>query len=154
MMHQAILASLTISDWTFVVATIIGACVIVCAVVYETWLRLSHRKEQRDRAKDEAEVLREIIESLRSMKRGITTIKKKLDNRDSFAQRELTEAKRLILDVETRLVGHVTSSENRLTGQVVETKEIVRDTRSQITTIHGGQNNLGNNSIGGGQSQQ
>ena len=137
------LATTTVSDsmfWLLVVLIALISLLILIITALAVYSAHCERVKQRE---SEIEWTGELVATLKSLRRGISQIVKRLDGRDAYAQRELAEAKRLILDVE-----------ERLTGQIVETRDIARDTKQQITNIHGGMNNLGNNSIGGGQSQR
>lgn len=140
-------ATLETNEWLLL--AIVAIVLLLLAVVISLAIWVMHRqKMQEQQAENEwngelIATFQSISEQLRTNRRGITAVIKRLDGRDNIARDELREAKRLILDVE-----------ERLRHEITETKEIVRDTRSQITNIHGGQNNLGNNSIGGGQSQR
>jgi sensor histidine kinase YesM len=139
MTMNPILATMGIGEWLLLASIVLGCLVLSTLCVLIVWHYVSQ-------ARDEVEWNNELIAAIRSVRRGITSIQKRLDGSDERVQQELSEAKRLILDVESRL-----------TNQITETREVARETRAQVakvTNIHGGQNNLGNNSIGGGQSQQ
>lgn len=141
-----VLATMGSSDWLLVAAIVLIVLLLVVIAMIVGWYLLA-------RTRNDAEWNNELISTLKSVRRGISSIQKRLDGRDAWAQQELSEAKRLILDVESRLTGHISASEDRLRHENAETKDIVRDTRAQMVNIHGGQNNVGNNSIGGGQKQ-
>lgn len=123
------LATMGTSEWLLVVVIVLVCALLAVLSIVVVWHYVS-------RARDEVEWNNELIAAIRSVRRGISSIQKRLDGSDERVQQELSEAKRLMLDVESRL-----------TRQITETREIVRNSKitniQNNTRIADGQNNLG-----------